>query len=985
MNCDYVIHCIDILQYIIYILCFCFLSLDDTSVAELACEHLFEEVKNLTDPERYDYIYDAKKENPYHITMARRASHTTTRLCEIFSAYRIHPRSTNIHNLRPGEKKPGDYKKGPHEKRASDRRYSILQEASKQFLSDLPQKSSKRPSITKTTAPEPVLPIESKTASLSTVLAADVKPVETITKLSYEDVYICIKNKLEGLKQQPPSYFEHIPDYVMKKATTKSVIHVALEKKMPTEVLDESLDRLRRRNMNFNRCVWEVEQTEYVMKYLLSKSSNYIKAEMIKKVVCMACDGLSNKELLSCRLGEDIYGTKLESGGSFLWDIPVQFSPRLTESEEIRRENGRNIYSDVIRLRSITLDDESLKNQLKGIELSRSRGKNAPNPIPLFRKGGDIKGDDKLYPQYYALSKDEECGTDLCYPAGSSQENEYNVTRFYPFDDSFIHTILNEKNSRGESPIKVWPNEYNIIKMPHGEEPILLVGRSGTGKTTCCLYRLWNQFYNHWIGDQLIPYERLPLLNKTDCEITPDSKFDNSPQRLHQLFITKNYVLCSQMKKKFYDLAAQREVTSYHVQFESSDAPTTLSDLKDHSFPLFLTARHFFLILDNSLGDIGDEKRFFQRDEAGNLKVKILSSDYSPEDPDTLLDLEESDSDVENDEKLDEIMSFDKYPTNRAKLPEYQEVTSTFFAEKIWPKLSRKVSLKNAKLDPLLVWMEIKSFIKGSQDAMETDSGYLSKEEYERLGKKMAPNYVDHREDIYQIFNFYKKYCKENKLFDECDLNKSIYSRLSLLSDLQWSIHSIYVDEVQDFTQAELAILLRICRSPNDMFLSGDTAQSIMRGVSFRFKDLKSLFHEARKRSSSIVVPEVTTLQRNFRSHTGILNLAASIIDLIKYCFPASFDYLPRDEGIFEGPIPVILNSCNINDLALVMRTNRRGSLSVEFGAHQVIIVQSEKAKQMIPDVLKSNVVLTIFESKGLEFDDVLLYDFFMYSQVSII
>ena len=33
--------------------------------------------------------------------------------------------------------------------------------------------------------------------------------------------------------------------------------------------------------------------------------------------------------------------------------------------------------------------------------------------------------------------------------------------------------------------------------------------------------------------------------------------------------------------------------------------------------------------------------------------------------------------------------------------------------------------------------------------------------------------------------------------------------------------------EVQDYTQAELYILTKLCHNPNNMFLAGDTAQSI--------------------------------------------------------------------------------------------------------------------------------------------------------------
>lgn len=71
-----------------------------------------------------------------------------------------------------------------------------------------------------------------------------------------------------------------------------------------------------------------------------------------------------------------------------------------------------------------------------------------------------------------------------------------------------------------------------------------------------------------------------------------------------------------------------------------------------------------------------------------------------------------------------------------------------------------------------------------------------------------------------------------------------------------WNIQEIYVDETQDFTQAELYLMLHICQNPNDMFLTGDTAQGIMRGISFRFKDLRSLFYHASQKMKSIKVPE---------------------------------------------------------------------------------------------------------------------------------
>lgn len=62
---------------------------------------------------------------------------------------------------------------------------------------------------------------------------------------------------------------------------------------------------------------------------------------------------------------------------------------------------------------------------------------------------------------------------------------------------------------------------------------------------------------------------------------------------------------------------------------------------------------------------------------------------------------------------------------------------------------------------------------------------------------------------------------------------------------LPWVFHQTYVDEIQDFTQGELSLLISLSENPNDMLLTGDTAQTINPGIAFRFKDLKSLFYYA--------------------------------------------------------------------------------------------------------------------------------------------
>ena len=52
------------------------------------------------------------------------------------------------------------------------------------------------------------------------------------------------------------------------------------------------------------------------------------------------------------------------------------------------------------------------------------------------------------------------------------------------------------------------------------------------------------------------------------------------------------------------------------------------------------------------------------------------------------------------------------------------------------------------------------------------------------------------------------------------------------------------------------------------------------------------------------------------------------------------------------------------------------------FGASQVIIVRDQHVKEQLPEFMKSMLCLTVYESKGLEFDDVILFNFFAMSEI---
>jgi hypothetical protein len=102
------------------------------------------------------------------------------------------------------------------------------------------------------------------------------------------------------------------------------------------------------------------------------------------------------------------------------------------------------------------------------------------------------------------------------------------------------------------------------------------------------------------------------------------------------------------------------------------------------------------------------------------------------------------------------------------------------------------------------------------------------------------------------------------------------------------------------------------------------------------------------------------------------------VIDLIWHFFPNSIDRLSRECGEVGGPRPVIYDGFQDDDFKDAFPENENDENCIEFGANQVIIVRDEETKLHLEKLIgQARLIMTIFETKGMEFDDVFLYNFF--------
>ncbi|CAE6458140.1 unnamed protein product [Rhizoctonia solani] len=447
------------------------------------------------------------------------------------------------------------------------------------------------------------------------------------------------------------------------------------------------------------------------------------------------------------------------------------------------------------------------------------------------------------------------------------------------------------------------PLERAIV---HNEKASIVIGRSGTGKTTALVYKL------------------------RAIHLQPQAP------GIRQMVVTRSRVLAKHIEASFRSLIESTNIANKTpaelaimaeqykqqsdpalIEFDNEldlreDLPSRFSLLEDSHFPLFISFDKLCLLLEGDL-------LAYERSQK-QYKISI---------------------------RLDNIVDYKK------------------FQFEYWPKFNRMLKIG---LEPAFVYSEIMGVIKGSSQAMESPNGFLSRDQYLGRVARRALNQLDERlsTQIYNIFEHYRKLRGERYERDPPDR---------------------YVDEVQDNLMSDVHLLRSLCKSVQNTYWGGDTAQTIVAGSAFRIRDLGIyLFNEnvpLKGTSSSSHQPTASPiftrfdLVGNFRSHTGIVDCAASVIKVLYKLFPDSLDHMNDETARWKGPPPLAFKDAG-PDIASFEHPGSGAS----FGAQQAIIVRSESiAEELSSSLAELCPILSIADCKGLEFDDALLYNFFSSSE----
>ncbi|KAE9610583.1 putative tetratricopeptide-like helical domain, uvrD-like helicase, ATP-binding protein [Lupinus albus] len=555
------------------------------------------------------------------------------------------------------------------------------------------------------------------------------------------------------------------------------------------------------------------------------------------------------------------------------------------------------------------------------------------------------------------------CSDQRIYVENSKVEESLLLMKFYSLSPVVVSHLLSDRiGNEIDLPFEVTDEEREIILFPRST---FVLGRSGTGKTTVLTMKLFQKENLHHMAVEEtygMDSAAAPSLN-LDEEYKGDSTMNDRPV-LRQLFVTVSPKLCQAVKHHVVRL--KRSLCGVNVSTESSsieedsididasvllrNIPDSFVDLPTNSYPLVITFQKFLMMLDGTLGNSFFERFSDISSHSQNLGVRSIV--------------------------------LETFIRNK-------EVTYDRFDSLYWPHFNSQYT---KKLDASRVFTEIISHIKGGIQSTEPGDGKLSREGYLSLSENRASSLSkQQRMMIYDIYQSYEKMKMDKGDYDLADIVIDLHHRLRIKSYTGDEMSFVYIDEVQDLTMSQIALFKYVCQNVDEGFVfCGDTAQTIARGIDFRFQDIKSLFYkmfvlESKKSSfnkgkEKVKVSEIFLLKNNFRTHAGVLRLSQSTIDLLYRFFPYSIDVLEPETSSISGEAPVVLE-CGNRENAIVTIFGNNGNVGgkiVGFGAEQVILVRDDSARKEILDYVGKNaLVLTILECKGLEFQDVLLYNFF--------
>ncbi len=302
----------------------------------------------------------------------------------------------------------------------------------------------------------------------------------------------------------------------------------------------------------------------------------------------------------------------------------------------------------------------------------------------------------------------------------------------------------------------------------------------------------------------------------------------------------------------------------------------------------------------------------------------------------------------ENPNQEIDFLSFEEYVSG-IKIPKGSELIFMDF-EKWFARHKHKTKIS----EPYRLFEEFKGVLTGSV----TEEKFLSRKNYLKLGVKKSIFTKKQREEVYDIFEKYLKFLENSHWYD---LNMISFE---YLNNVEKKYDFIVIDEVQDITVIQLKLILNSLKEDNKFILSGDSNQ-IVHPNFFSWSNIKTLFYKGNFDFSLIRI-----LKTNYRNSQKVTELSNNLLKIKNARF-GSIDkestFLINSVSKKQGDIFLIKD-----DKKKKRHLNSKTQNSTKFA----VLVMNNQDKKFAKMFFKTPLVFSVQEAKGLEYENIILFNF---------
>lgn len=258
------------------------------------------------------------------------------------------------------------------------------------------------------------------------------------------------------------------------------------------------------------------------------------------------------------------------------------------------------------------------------------------------------------------------------------------------------------------------------------------------------------------------------------------------------------------------------------------------------------------------------------------------------------------------------------------------------------------------ELDAHQVFEEIRGVLTAQAQGVLSRAAYLS------LGVRQSIYPENQREKLYDVFEKYRAWLTESKLYD---LNL-VAQEWQTLATPQYDF--IVIDEVQDLTNVQLALILKTLKKPGQFLLCGDSNQ-IVHPNFFSWSQVKSLFWQDPQLAER---QQLQVLSSNFRNGLEATRVANQLLK-IKHRRFGSIDresnFLVQAVGGEAGQVALVPD-----DIKVKRELDQKIRHSTQFA----VLVMRDEDKAAARQHFSTPLLFSIHEAKGLEYENIVLYRF---------